>query len=162
MLEAVERDFLLAYRVGGIRTALGTLNARTRFRMTALVSMEPGESAARNVYDRENPRINLDHTADDLSLIAQAIAHDCAAIQRADETSAKRPREMAEAVVVPSRVGALVLTDQGSCWGVLFHFDRRLRLAASSERAILAHLGGRLARLCPDAIRGRAMTASRR
>jgi hypothetical protein len=161
LLDGVERDFLLAYRIGGIRTAIGSLNARTNFRITALWPLSAGMQIAPTIYDREDDlHGECWRRADELLPIARAVAHECAAIERAADWL-NEPTGVASCAVVPSRVGAVVLTNVGTSWGVLFHYDLRLRLAAPNERQILEHLACRLARLCPgEVLAGRAVESA--
>ena len=146
LLDGAERDFVLAYRVGGMRAALGALNARTHFRITALCRLEPNEPT---VYDRENPRVLTDQPVEELWSAARAVFQ-----QREDphDPTARGCGTRELGGMVTSHAGAVVISETGTPWGVLFHHDHRLRLASQTERSILSHLAGRLALLCPAAV----------
>lgn len=135
MVSGAERDFHLACQVGGVRGGLGSLNARTRFRMTVLCSLADGVGDVITVYDRENPRFGIVPSAASLSLVARTIASADIATSAA-----------------PYSAGAVVTGHDGAPWGVLFHYDLRLRIATPTECYVLQHLGNDLSRIWPAAL----------
>lgn len=150
MLEGVERDLMLAYRIGGMHTALGVLNARTRFRVTALCPLQP-RSLACVSYDRENLHGLFDASLGEVCSSAQAIADDFG-VARAGSDTSSGSRGAPSPIAFASRTGALVLAASGAAWGVLFHYDLRLRVATLKERQILEHFGRRFPVLFPQEI----------
>lgn len=135
MFAGVERDFQLACKVGGVRGGLGFLNARTRFRMTVLCSLADGVDDVLTVYDREDPRSGIVPSLTSLSVAARAFAASCAPA-------------WAEA----GSAGAVVAHPDGRAWGVLFHYDLRLRIATPTECSILQHLGNHISRIWPASL----------
>jgi hypothetical protein len=146
MLQGIEGDFRLAYRLGGLHTALGVLNARTRFRMTALCPVGPDSAIAATIYDRENPRAESDQYAGELRSIADSMLSDGESDLAASCTFVSDATTRAH---VTSYVGAAIRRGAGTPWAVLFHYDIRLRLVPRTERQLLEHLAARLEHLCP-------------
>ena len=135
LLDGVERDVVLAYSIGGMHAVLGTLNARTRFRITALCPLESGPGARVWVYDREDPRGQLDASLGEVCSIARLVVDGGAATR-----------------IAASHAGAAVRTTTGRLWGALLHYDLRLRTAAPLECTILEHFGRTFAALFPGEI----------
>jgi hypothetical protein len=138
-LTTVESDLLLAATLGGIHGVLAYLNARTRFRFTGIHPVTVGETGASNrrayLYDRENPAIGgIDHC--DLRRVTASVAH-------VEGTPEATNGQASDCFPAASCLGARLLAGDGTTWGMLCHFDHRLRTALPSEGALLQFLGAR-------------------
>lgn len=149
MLDGVERDVIVAHSIGGVHGVLGTLNARTRFRVTALCPLAPGRVTPVSVYDRDNPRGQLDASRREVCSVARMICDDFEAARIGGDGTPAAPASRLGTDAFASRAGALVFTTTGDVWGVLLHYDLRLRTTTPKERLILDHLGRRFAMLFP-------------
>lgn len=154
MLDGVERDVTVAHRIGGMHSALGALNSRTRYRVTALCPLVPGPLAQVSIYDRDDPGGHLDASLREVCSVALVISEDFNAARAtgADEPTAPAARIATDAFA--SRTGALVYTLDGGVWGILLHYDLRLRIATLRERMILDHLGRRFSTIFPRDVAG--------
>ncbi|MEO7083173.1 MAG: hypothetical protein ABI442_06840, partial [Gemmatimonadaceae bacterium] len=151
LLLGIERDARLAARVGGIHGLLGYLNARLRFRFTAICELS-GIAPWHRVYDRNYPAIQC--------------ASDSARAVRTSLTFALgqpgiRPDRLGQsleswaddaALGVQSVLGALVRRADGEPCAVLCHYDLRPRLAHRYDPRILDHVARRLGTIVTDGL----------
>lgn len=122
LLDGVLSDVRLVGRIGGIDGILAYLNARTRFRFTAIGSMGL-EQPFRRVYDRECPHAPLSFDARFEQLMAGAVTDVC------------------------STLSAPIVTTRGQYCGALHHYDLRPRLAPQRETRVLQFVGEHLTSL---------------
>lgn len=141
-LTSVESDLLLAATLSGIHGALAYLNARTRFRFTGIhpVTAAGTSTPLRRgyLYDREHPAMEaIDHR--ELWRVSASVARALAVPEATDG-------QPADCFAAPSCLGARLIASDGTTWGVLCHFDHRLRTAPPSESVLLQFLGARAGR----------------
>jgi GAF domain-containing protein len=137
--EALERD--------DIGAAIALLNARTRFRHTAVYRADPPHLHNIYLYDRENPTLNLSGATSPLeetycsfvcTLGTPFVTPDAAADDRL-VAHAARAR-------VISYCGVPLRLANGRTWGTLCHFDVRPRLLPPMELEMLARVAPVIAR----------------
>lgn len=131
-------ELRLALLEGGLRVALGRLNARTRFRFTGVYRADP--PLLRNVYlvDRENPALDVSGAVCPLDETYCAItcareARFATRDARTDERLVAHPARQS----VISYAGVPLRLAGGRAWGTLCHFDLRPRLLPAAETAVL-------------------------
>jgi hypothetical protein len=132
---AIETDLLVAGRMAGVHGMLGCLNARARYRFTGIYPLvQRGVTRMAYLYDRELPGpANTDDP--DFARIALAIV--------AAERPSGAATEVRRLTTIEAGVGAMLLSGDGLPWGVLCHFDLRLRAAPPTELPVLKFLGAR-------------------
>ena len=119
--------------LGGLRSALATLNTRTRYRFTGVYRFDPPLLRNVGLYDRENPSLNL---SGDIHLLVDTY---CSIVKVAG-----RPFTTDDAPADPRLVAhsarnriisyfGIPLRIAGEVRGVLCHFDGRPRFAPPGE-----------------------------
>ncbi len=140
-LGTIESDVLVAAGMGGIHGVLAYLNARTRYRFTGVypAARGTGGAASRHAYlfDRETPAVG----ATDLRELQRV----CAGI---DQLSDHAPPSGGPTNCYPasSCLRAPLFGADGTSWGMICHFDHRLRTMPPSETELLNFLGTRAGR----------------
>lgn len=138
-LASVEADLVVAGAMAGVHGMLACLNARARFRFTGIYPLgQRGATRMPYLYDRELPGPTNAHDPE-LARIAFAIAFAIAGAERLAGAATEGPPQSATA----AGVGAMLLGNDALPWGVLCHFDRRLRAAPPTELPVLRFLGAR-------------------
>lgn len=153
-----ERD-LAAVLSSGIHRALAQLNARTRFRFTAIYRLEQRLLRSVCLYDRENPTINFAGPV----VAPESCYREAGILLGRERVGTDRARQLrpsrgaraasAEPVSPASHVDVPLRLPSGRIAGVLSHIDPRPRLLPRSERekldAVASALAIRLTELHP-------------
>jgi hypothetical protein len=126
-------------RESGIMGALRFLNVRTRYRYTGLYHVEPPMLRNVQLFDRENPNLNVSGELKPLHETYCGVVWNTNTMFRVvgaleDAHVAAHPAR--ESVL--SYCGVPVCTAGGLPWGSLCHFDVRPRLLSEQESQILA------------------------
>lgn len=150
----VAPDALIARAVASARSALwrgahavlATLNARTRFRFTALYRVEAPVLRNIALFDRENPTL---HAAGQCSALRDTycniVAANALALAVADAASDARLIAHPARDSVLSYIGVPVRDRAGRVAGTLCHWDTRPRLAPAGELLVLERVAELLA-----------------
>ncbi len=135
---SIEDTFCAALIAAGMRQALGILNARTRYRFTALYRVEPPLLHNECLFDRENPTLSLGGDVNPLNdtycgIVAKSHKPFAAVDARTD------PRLTGHAArdSILSYVGVPIRASDGRIFASLCHFDFRPRLLPLDEIAVL-------------------------
>ncbi len=127
-----------AFRTGGVVAVLGCLNARTRFRYTAVYRADPPMLRTIELFDRENPTLSLSGEVKPLRETYCSITRDTnASFQTEDARSDIRLADHAARESVLSYCGTPIRLASGRVWGSVCHFDVRPRLISAGELAFL-------------------------
>ena len=122
----------------GVLAALAFLNERTRFRYTGVYHADPPVLRNVQLFDRENPHLNLSGAVVQLGETYCGITRETnAPVTIADSLQDPRLRAHAARESVLSYVGVPIRLNNGRPWGTLCHFDVRPRLLAPAELHIL-------------------------
>ncbi len=123
----------------GVIGALSYLNARTRYRFTGLYHAEPPLLRNVQLFDRENPTLNVSGEVTPLRKTYCGIVRDTnrSLLITNSITDASVTAHPARDAVL-SYCGVPISTEDGVPWGTLCHFDARPRLLSRSESLILA------------------------
>jgi hypothetical protein len=140
-LDAVERDVRIAFDVAGVHGLLGALNSRTRFRYTAIARLAGGLEIEA-LYDRDLPSATEQQAEPWLLLAAADVAAELGVVDAVDGNTFDFSNE--HRASGHYCVGASLRDEAGRIWGVLYHCDRRPRLAGAYEHRVLDHIGARL------------------
>ena len=135
---------------GDIRAALGLLNARTRFRFTGVYAVEAPQLRNVELFDRENPALNVSGATCGLaeSYCAFIAAIGCA-FATDDSRADDRLRAHAKRDSVLSYAGVPIRVASGHVVGTLCHYDGRPRFVTSEELGLLEAVAPSFAR-CLD------------
>ena len=119
---------------GDVHAALGVLNARTRFRFTAVYEVEGALLRNLGLYDRENPALNLAGGACDLDeSYCTFIAATGSAFATADSHTDLRLHGHPRRETVLSYAGVPIRSSSGRLVGTLCHYDGRPRFVDAVE-----------------------------
>jgi GAF domain-containing protein len=135
---SVENDFRATLRALGMHSALGLLNARTRFRFTGVYRADPPLLRNEYLFDRENPSLSLGGNVNPLD-------HTYCGIVAATRQpfAAEDAQHDARLTVHPARdsvvsyIGVPIRISNGHVFGTLCHFDTRPRILPLDEVATL-------------------------
>lgn len=125
-------------RDAGIIGALRFLNGRTRYRYTGLYRAEPPLLRNVQLFDRENPTLNVSGEVKPLQQTYCGIVqetNDKLQIADALEDAHLAAHPAREAVL--SYCGVPIRVENGLPWGTLCHYDVRPRLLSAQESRIL-------------------------
>ena len=133
---AAEVGLLLAG--GDVHAALGVLNARTRFRFTGVYAVEAPHLRNVELFDRENPALNVSGAICRLDVTYCSITAATPAPFSTDDAG-RDSRLVAHAArdSVVSYAGVPVRLADGRVRGTLCHFDHRPRLVPPGELVVL-------------------------
>lgn len=137
----------LALASGGLLAALRVLNERTRFRFTGVYRAEPPMLRNVELFDRENPTLNVSGESTPLAETYCGIT--CGGGAPFSTPDAQRDARLAMHAArdsVLSYGGVPIRMDSGIPWGTLCHFDVRPRLLPPAELAVLESVAGVIAR----------------
>lgn len=122
----------------GVLAALAFLNERTRFRYTGVYHADPPVLRNVQLFDRENPRLNLSGEVVQLDETYCGMTRETnAPVTIADSLQDPRLRAHAARESVLSYGGVPIRLNNGRPWGTLCHFDVRPRLLSPAELHIL-------------------------
>jgi GAF domain-containing protein len=124
---------------GGPAGALEFLNARTRYRFTAIYRADPPFLRNIFLYDRENPALTLTSgavSAIDDTYCGIVLANEAEFATSDSALDARLAAHPSRASVI-SYAGVPLRLGSGRAWGTLCHFDARPRLLLGAELAIL-------------------------
>ena len=121
----------------GVRQAIKFLNERTRFRFTGVYRVDPPQLCNVELFDRENPELNLSGGVTRLNATYCALTYASGPFETDDSRSDHRLTDHASRQSVISYAGVPLRLANGQVWGTLCHFDLRPRLLPHGERAIL-------------------------
>ena len=123
----------------GVIGALSYLNARTRYRFTGLYHAQPPLLRNVQLFDRENPTLNVSGEVKPIHETYCGIVRDtnrALLITNALADVSVKAHPARESVL--SYCGVPIRTEDGLPCGTLCHFDPRPRLLSRSESLILA------------------------
>ena len=126
---------------GGILPALGFLNARVRYRYTAVSRFDAPLLRNLFVFDRKNPKILYGGTSQVLEETYGALVQRRKQPFRTDN-SMKDGRLLfhSSRVTILSYIGVPIRLPTGELWGVLAHYDREARVAPVGETELLQEI----------------------
>lgn len=134
----IEAEFRATLLTLGMHSALGLINARTRYRFTGVYRADPPMLRNEYLFDRENPSLSLggdvnplDHTY--CSIVAATQQPFAVANARHDRRLTLHPAR--DSVV--AYVGVPIRIPNGCIFGTLCHFDLRPRILPLDEVATL-------------------------
>ena len=132
---------------GGTLAALRYLNSRTRFRYTGVYHAEPPVLRNVDLFDRENPHLNVAGGLNPLDETFCGIVCGTNApfLTRDSLADARLSRHAARESVL-SYGGAPIRLENGEACGSLCHFDVRPRLLSAGEMRVLEHIAPLFAR----------------
>ena len=137
-IEAITIGCERSLRGSGIMGALRFLNERTRYRYTGLYHVEPPMLRNVQLFDRENPLLNVSGEVTPLSETYCGIVWKTNTMVRvADALEDAHLADHPARESVLSYCGVPVRTASGLPWGSLCHFDVRPRLLSAQESRIL-------------------------
>lgn len=135
---APEELFARAMRAGRVHDALAVLNERVRYRFTGLYHADPPVLRNVQLYDRENPSLDVGGGAVPLCETYCGITTASASpFTTPDAAGDPRLLEHPARGSVLSYLGVPVRDASGRVWGTLCHFDFRPRLTPAGEAALL-------------------------
>ncbi|MEP6991962.1 MAG: hypothetical protein ABJA80_13605 [bacterium] len=142
-VESCER----AFRAGGVVAVLRCLNARTRFRYTAVYRADPPMLRTIEIFDRENPTLSLSSEVTPLRETYCGLTRDTnASFQTEDAMSDIRLANHPARESVLSYCGTPIRLASGRVWGSVCHFDVRPRLISAGGLAFLESVAPHFAR----------------
>ena len=148
---AVLRRCTAELSAGGILAALKYLNSRTRFRYTGIYHAEPPMLRNVDLFDRENPRVNVSGDVKRLDdTYCGIICETNAGFSTADALVDTRLSGHAARESVLSYSGAPIRLASGEVCGSLCHFDTRPRLLSTQEMRVLEQIAPLFARCLDD------------
>ena len=122
----------------GVLAALAFLNERTRFRYTGVYHADPPLLRNVQLFDRENPRLNVSGDVAQLDETYCGITRTTnAPFATSNALHDARLRTHAARESVISYSGVPIRLDNRGPWGSLCHFDVRPRLLSPAELHIL-------------------------
>lgn len=138
-------DFRALLEQGGLREALGFLNARTRHRYTGLYRFDPPMLRGVCVFDRENPTVNVGGDAPMRETYCSLVGEGRRPVIFGDAQRDPRVRTHPARDRYLAYCGVPVLLADGRCVGTLCHFDVRPRISPADALALLEGAAGHLA-----------------
>jgi GAF domain-containing protein len=125
----------------GAHAVLALLNARTRYRFTGVYAVDPPLLRNVDLYDRENPSLDLSGGVDSLEDTCCAlVAAANAPFATRDTDADRRVQARMRRGPVVSYMGVPILGLDGRVAGTLCHYDGRPRLIPTGEAEILASI----------------------
>lgn len=138
-------EFRALLETGGLREALGFLNARTRHRYTGLYRFDPPMLRGVCVFDRENPTLNVGGDMPMRETYCSLVGQTQEAVVIRDAARDPRLRTHPARDVYLAYCGVPVALADGRCVGTLCHFDVRPRITPAAAIALLEQAAGYLA-----------------
>ena len=150
-MAAVVRRCTAELSAGGTLAALRYLNSRTRFRYTGIYHAEPPMLRNVDLFDRENPRVNVSGDVKPLDeTYCGIICGTNARFATGDALGDARLSGHAARETVLSYSGAPIRLANGEACGSLCHFDTRPRLLSAEEMRVLEAIAPLFARCLDD------------
>lgn len=140
-IDQVCRECSTIVSTSGIGPALAWLNARTRFRFTGLYRVDPPLLRNLELFDRENPHINVSGEVRKLDDTYCALVYYSGPFDTPDSARDDRLNGHPSRASVISYAGVPLRRENGEVWGTLCHFDVRPRLLPRGERRLLESVG---------------------
>lgn len=136
-LDATVRRFDEQLLAEGLRTALGYLNSRTRFRFTGAYRFAGPLLCSIEIFDRENPTLTLATEVPMETTYCSIIGGDEAAFVVDDAAKDDRVRAHPARAQYAAYCGVALRDVTGATFGTLCHFDPRPRIGSTAHLAVL-------------------------
>ena len=139
-LESTIERFASRLNLEGLRTALGYLNSRTRFRYTGAYRFSPPLLCSIDIFDRENPALALCAQVEMKTTYCSIVGHDGAALAVDNAESDARVMKHPAREQFSAYCGVPLRGRDGRAFGSLCHYDARPRIGTADHLELLGRV----------------------
>lgn len=136
-VDATVARFAAHLEIDGLRTALGYLNSRTRFRYTGAYRFAPPLLCSIEIFDRENPTLALHATVEMHTTYCSIVAAERGPLAVDDAELDPRVSTHVAREQFAAYCGVPLRGPAGQPFGSLCHYDPRPRIGSSDQIDLL-------------------------